>query len=151
MGVFWQDTLGKDYLIRRVLVSLNVVTVFRNVPFGLAPGLGLSTFLVYGLVLGQGLSMTEAFTSVSEIFDANEDFRSNVISSVLIVLHLRLVPVVFECDRYLEIRHEMHSKLSEIRNNCWYGDADCSCRNDFRRVHCCQQGDSRGIRKSREL
>lgn len=34
-------------------------------PFGLAPGIGLSAYLTYGLVMGQGLSIQEAFTSVS--------------------------------------------------------------------------------------
>ncbi len=33
-------------------------------PFGLAPGIGLSTYLAYGLMMGQGLTKTEAFTSV---------------------------------------------------------------------------------------
>jgi xanthine/uracil/vitamin C permease (AzgA family) len=34
-------------------------------PLGLAPGIGLSTYLAYGLMMGQGLTKTEAFTSVS--------------------------------------------------------------------------------------
>lgn len=33
-------------------------------PFGLAPGIGLSAYLTYGLVMGEGLSIQEAFTSV---------------------------------------------------------------------------------------
>eukprot|EP01040_Poterioochromonas_malhamensis_P012890 gene12890-14123_t len=36
---------------------------FGNMPFGLAPGIGLSTYLAYGLMMGQGLTKTEAFTS----------------------------------------------------------------------------------------
>ena len=42
--------------------------VFGNLPFGLAPGIGLSTYLAYGLVLGNGLSLSQAFTSVSVAF-----------------------------------------------------------------------------------
>lgn len=34
-------------------------------PFGLAPGIGLSAYLVYGLVLGEGLSVQEAYSAVS--------------------------------------------------------------------------------------
>jgi xanthine/uracil/vitamin C permease (AzgA family) len=33
-------------------------------PFGLAPGIGLSTYLAYGLMMGAGLTKTEAFTTV---------------------------------------------------------------------------------------
>jgi len=36
---------------------------FGNLPLGLAPGIGLSAYLTYGLVLGDGLSVQEAFTS----------------------------------------------------------------------------------------
>lgn len=38
--------------------------VNRNLPLGLAPGVGLSAYLTYGLVLGDGLSVKEAFTTV---------------------------------------------------------------------------------------
>ena len=37
--------------------------LFGNLPFGLAPGVGLSAYLTYGLVLGDGLSVKQAFTS----------------------------------------------------------------------------------------
>mmetsp|Transcript_1487 Transcript_1487/g.2489 ORF Transcript_1487/g.2489 Transcript_1487/m.2489 type:complete len:572 (-) Transcript_1487:2014-3729(-) len=36
---------------------------FGNLPLGLAPGIGLSAYLTYGLILGDGLSVQEAFTS----------------------------------------------------------------------------------------
>jgi xanthine/uracil/vitamin C permease (AzgA family) len=36
-----------------------------NMPLGLAPGIGLSAYLAYGLILGEGLTRQEAFTSVS--------------------------------------------------------------------------------------
>lgn len=36
---------------------------FGNLPVGLAPGIGLSAYLTYGLILGDGLSIQEAFTS----------------------------------------------------------------------------------------
>lgn len=34
-----------------------------NLPFGLAPGVGLSVYLTYGMVLSEGLSLTQAYTS----------------------------------------------------------------------------------------
>lgn len=34
---------------------------FGNLPFGLAPGIGLTTYLVFGLVFNDGLSVEEAF------------------------------------------------------------------------------------------
>ena len=37
--------------------------VFGNLPFGLAPGVGLSAYLTYGLVMGDGLTLQQAFTS----------------------------------------------------------------------------------------
>ena len=40
---------------------------FRNLPLGLAPGIGLSAYLTYGLILGTGLSVHEAFTSVCSV------------------------------------------------------------------------------------
>lgn len=40
--------------------------LFGNLPFGLAPGIGLSAYLAYGLVLENGLTLSQAFTSVSE-------------------------------------------------------------------------------------
>lgn len=64
----------------RVLVSILVVETnfnvtyhpisfeFRNLPCGLAPGIGLSTFLTYGLVMRDGLTIAQAFTSVLTIF-----------------------------------------------------------------------------------
>ena len=36
---------------------------FGNLPFGLAPGIGLSAYLIYGLVLNDELTIEEAFTS----------------------------------------------------------------------------------------
>lgn len=36
---------------------------FGNLPLGLAPGVGLSAYLTYGLVMGNGLSVQEAFTT----------------------------------------------------------------------------------------
>ena len=38
-----------------------------NLPLGLAPGIGLSAYLTYGLVMGEGLTIQEAFTSVNKI------------------------------------------------------------------------------------
>jgi adenine/guanine/hypoxanthine permease len=40
------------------------VGLFGNLPFGLAPGVGLSAYLTYGLVAGQGMTIAQAFTSV---------------------------------------------------------------------------------------
>lgn len=40
------------------------VVYYRNLPFGLAPGIGLSAYLTYGLILGDGLSRKQAFTAV---------------------------------------------------------------------------------------
>jgi xanthine/uracil/vitamin C permease (AzgA family) len=37
---------------------------YRNLPFGLAPGIGLSAYLAYGLILNEDLSVPQAFTSV---------------------------------------------------------------------------------------
>jgi xanthine/uracil/vitamin C permease (AzgA family) len=42
-------------------------------PLGLAPGIGLSTYLAYGLMMGQGLTKTEAFTSVSCEFSSDSE------------------------------------------------------------------------------
>lgn len=51
----------------------------RNLPLGLAPGVGLSTYLTYGLVLGQGLSIKEAFTTVSHHnFFINSEHSSEI-------------------------------------------------------------------------
>lgn len=44
-----------------------IVGICGNFPFGLASGVGLSAYLTYGLVLGEGLTISEAFTSVSHI------------------------------------------------------------------------------------
>eukprot|EP01031_Cornospumella_fuschlensis_P046861 gene46861-57376_t len=33
--------------------------IFANLPLGLAPGVGLSAYLTYGLVLGEGFSVKE--------------------------------------------------------------------------------------------
>lgn len=45
--------------------TLPFVYFSRNLPLGLSPGIGLSAYLTYGLVLGDRLSIQEAFTSVS--------------------------------------------------------------------------------------
>jgi AGZA family xanthine/uracil permease-like MFS transporter len=45
------------------IIGSFITGIFGNLPFGLAPGVGLSTYLVYGLVLGEGLSFSQAFTS----------------------------------------------------------------------------------------
>ena len=42
-----------------------IVGVCGNLPFGLASGVGLSAYLTSGLVLGEGFTVSEAFTSVS--------------------------------------------------------------------------------------
>ena len=44
-----------------------IVGIYGNFPFGLASGVGLSAYLTYGLVLGEGLTVSDAFTSVSYI------------------------------------------------------------------------------------
>eukprot|EP01035_Chromulina_nebulosa_P017709 gene17709-23301_t len=44
-------------------ISCFITGIFGNLPFGLAPGMGLSAYLTYGLVLGDGLTIKEAFTS----------------------------------------------------------------------------------------
>jgi len=36
-----------------------------NLPLGIAPGIGLSTYLLYGLTLGEKYTLSEIFTSVS--------------------------------------------------------------------------------------
>ena len=40
-----------------------IVGYFGNLPFGLAPGIGLSAYFIYGLVLTKELSIEEAFAS----------------------------------------------------------------------------------------
>lgn len=42
-----------------------IAGIYGNFPFGLASGVGLSAYLTYGLVLDEGLTVPEAFTSVS--------------------------------------------------------------------------------------
>lgn len=44
-------------------VGTFVTGFFGNLPFGLAPGVGLSTYLTFGMVFGDGLTTKEAFTS----------------------------------------------------------------------------------------
>lgn len=43
-----------------------IAGIYGNFPFGLASGVGLSAYLTYGLVLGEGFTVPEAFTSVSK-------------------------------------------------------------------------------------
>ena len=67
--------LSTDIVVSTALaasIGSFIVGVFGNFPFGLASGVGLSAYLTYGLVLGEGLSLTEAFTSVS-----HNDFHRN--------------------------------------------------------------------------
>lgn len=45
-------------------VSCFLTGFFGNLPLGLAPGVGLSTYLTFGMVFGDGLTIKEAFTSV---------------------------------------------------------------------------------------
>jgi adenine/guanine/hypoxanthine permease len=60
--------------------------IYGNFPFGLASGVGLSAYLTYGLVLGEGFTVPEAFTSVSnnntELFLISED---KCVDAVLII------------------------------------------------------------------
>lgn len=42
-----------------------IAGIYGNFPFGLASGVGLSAYLTYGLVLDEGYTVPEAFTSVS--------------------------------------------------------------------------------------
>lgn len=44
-------------------IACIVTGLFGNLPFGLAPGIGLSTYLTYGLILGEHLTLTQAYTS----------------------------------------------------------------------------------------
>ena len=46
-------------------VGTLITGLFGNLPFGTAPGIGLSAYLAYGLILENGLTISEAFTSVS--------------------------------------------------------------------------------------
>ena len=64
------------------------VGLLGNLPFGLAPGMGLSAYLVYGLVLADVLSVAEALTSC---FAAGVLLGLFAISGVSKVL-MRLVP-----------------------------------------------------------
>lgn len=48
-------------------VGCIIAGYFGNMPLGLSPGLGLSAYLTYGLVLGDGQSVSQAFTTVSEV------------------------------------------------------------------------------------
>jgi adenine/guanine/hypoxanthine permease len=57
---------GTDVVVSTALASA-ISSIFvgfaGNLPFGLAPGMGLSAYLVYGLVFGEGQSLKQAFTS----------------------------------------------------------------------------------------
>ena len=44
-------------------VACFIVGYFGNLPFGLAPGIGLSAYFICGLVLNKDFSIEEAFTS----------------------------------------------------------------------------------------
>jgi len=44
-------------------VGTFIVGFFGNLPVGIAPGIGLSTYLLYGLVYGNEYTLTEVFTS----------------------------------------------------------------------------------------
>jgi xanthine/uracil/vitamin C permease (AzgA family) len=46
-------------------------------PFGLAPGIGLSTYLAYGLMMGAGLTKTEAFTTVCFLLSLSSPLLTN--------------------------------------------------------------------------
>ena len=48
-------------------VGCIIAGYFGNMPLGLSPGLGLSAYLTYGLVLGDGQSVPQAFTTVSKL------------------------------------------------------------------------------------
>lgn len=57
---------GTDVVVSTALssaISSIFVGFAGNLPFGLAPGMGLSAYLVYGLVFGEGQSLKQAFTS----------------------------------------------------------------------------------------
>lgn len=41
------------------------ILLSSNLPLGIAPGIGLSTYLLYGLTLGEKYTLSEIFTSVS--------------------------------------------------------------------------------------
>lgn len=61
---------------------------FGNLPLGLAPGMGFSAYLTYGLILGEGLTIKEAYTSC---------FTSGVLLSIFSVTGIsqfimRLIP-----------------------------------------------------------
>lgn len=60
-------------------VSLN-----RNLPLGLSPGIGLSAYLTYGLILGEGLTVQEAFTSVRHT-------HTKILFYVVLCLHYCIV------------------------------------------------------------
>jgi len=44
-------------------LSTFITGIMSNLPLGLAPGVGLSAYLVFGLILGDGLTIKEAFTT----------------------------------------------------------------------------------------
>mmetsp|Transcript_15735 Transcript_15735/g.30401 ORF Transcript_15735/g.30401 Transcript_15735/m.30401 type:complete len:505 (+) Transcript_15735:250-1764(+) len=69
-----------------------IVGYFANLPFGLAPGLGLSAYLSYGLIKGKGIPWEGALTSA---------FVAGLIMSLLAVSHMsnmamRFIPVTIK-------------------------------------------------------
>ena len=52
------------YKIDILILNLLHEYFISNLPLGLAPGIGLSAYLVYGLVLGEQYTIKEAFTTV---------------------------------------------------------------------------------------
>ncbi|GBG33718.1 Guanine/hypoxanthine permease pbuG [Hondaea fermentalgiana] len=69
-----------------------IVGYFANLPFGLAPGLGLSAYLSYGLIKGKGIPWEGALTSA---------FLTGAIMTVLAVTHMsnlamRFIPVTIK-------------------------------------------------------
>jgi Na+-translocating ferredoxin:NAD+ oxidoreductase RnfE subunit len=46
---------------------LHDARVCRNLPFGLCPGLGLTAYVVYGMILGNSTTLAQAFTAVGPL------------------------------------------------------------------------------------
>ena len=72
-----------------------IAGISGNFPFGLASGVGLSAYLTYGLVLGEGFTVPEAFTSVS---NNNTEFvvcNCKILSGMNCV---DLVLIIFACS-----------------------------------------------------
>jgi hypothetical protein len=109
------------------------VPLLRNLPFGLCPGLGLTAYVVYGMILGNSYSLTQAFTAVSSnvLLRSYHKFisRFHALSSVL---NFRPLAGADICLGHFSLPADLDPSLCSSGHRYWNGPAD-----RFGRYACC--------------